>query len=494
MLHVIKKWPASKYAGGLFLLSSLLVITHHFYFFYGYFGYDDLHYAKLSYHLLEGKLDFSDHYSYRWPVLGLTALSYALFGVSDFATALPALLLSCGLLGLICWTLRRDVFALSVTLLCFFSVRWNVFYTDKLMPDLYVSFFLFVAWCAWQKLSAGDRYRQLWYSGCFTGGLLLAFLAKGTVILIVPLLLFLLVDDIRQRKVAKWKISFLMGPIMLIGYFLLTWHLAGHPLARFQAIDDNSYFNACSYGEMPMAATVERVTYGFFQLIREESLIVFLLFALGVKACTYWWKPSGAAQREVNFYCHTILLLFLSMNFMTISLSTYNPACLDIRHYLFAVPILSVSTGKILQTFRLSRWAKGGILLFALINLQPIVAHWQYARSLNYAATKADVQQVVQQFPDSSATIVANQVMINLIDFYRQYQPGAKLLPLAKYNAQTCQDRCFLVSNWYTSFHAGTTTEQGKQEILKTTGTTLIPRSAKGLRGVEIYQIGNSTE
>ena len=135
----------------MLLLSLIFLVIHHTHFFYGHFGYDDLHYAELAHELTKEKMDFTDHYSYRWPILVMTAISYQIFGISDFSSAIPAILISSGILFLMFGEFRKHPFAMLIAVLLFFMIRWNLFYTDKLMPDIFVSGFVFLAWISYTK-------------------------------------------------------------------------------------------------------------------------------------------------------------------------------------------------------------------------------------------------------------------------------------------------------------------------------------------------------
>ena len=180
-------------------LLALVFLIHHYWFFYGHFGYDDMHYARLSSDLLSGTWDLMDHYSHRVSVIGLTALSYSIFGINDFGSAFFPLCMSIGICMMICHVLyKRGLLMQVIGLSLYFGYQWNLFYSDKLMADIYVSFFMTTAYYGrWLVVSGGLKNR--------TGGVLFAvalfcsFLSKGTFILLLPLFLFLLIVDINNR-------------------------------------------------------------------------------------------------------------------------------------------------------------------------------------------------------------------------------------------------------------------------------------------------------
>jgi len=75
-----------KYLILLFFL--LILILFHKFGYIGHYCFDDMQYAKIAHDFLNGNIDYNDHYSYRLPTIVLTALSYSIFGISDFASSI----------------------------------------------------------------------------------------------------------------------------------------------------------------------------------------------------------------------------------------------------------------------------------------------------------------------------------------------------------------------------------------------------------------------
>jgi hypothetical protein len=135
----VKKYRGSSVWILLFFVSAL--ILHHILGYTGHYGYDDLEYARLAGNFTHGIIDFNNHYSYRLSLILLTALSYSLFGVSDFASSLPSLIITISILLLVFFTLKNygNLTLMAGLALTAFS-RWFIFYSDKLMPDIYLAF------------------------------------------------------------------------------------------------------------------------------------------------------------------------------------------------------------------------------------------------------------------------------------------------------------------------------------------------------------------
>jgi hypothetical protein len=444
-------------------MSIALLIINHSYFFYGYFGYDDMHYSKLSSWILDGRMDYSDHYSYRWTILGFTALSYAILGVTDFSTALPSLLISATILLTFYYRYLDDSFSLMIALLLFFSVKWLVFYTDKLMPDIYVSCFLFVAWCIYQ--SRNKNYSIRLQGILFAFSLFLAFLSKGTVIIIVPLLIFYFYSDLRKSDRVIWRWSLLTGGVLLIIYFATIYLMTGDIFARFSAIKSNEYFNSCSYNLMPVSQTWDRITHEFVQFVWRENLLVFLLIPIVSLIYAHINRFEEDRIRTINYYFWTIVILFLSMNFMTISMSSYNPGCLDVRHYLFMFPIMSASCVSILEILQLKRKFKSIVFILLLFGLIPTGRLMQYSKSIEYSIHKQDYISLSSDLSQKNIVIVSNQVMINLINFYSAFRKEDYLYTPKTLMPNYVLEESYLVSNWYSEFHASVALESLKNDL-----------------------------
>ncbi|MEM8584289.1 MAG: hypothetical protein AAGF87_08475 [Bacteroidota bacterium] len=437
------------------LVSIALFVINHVLFFGGYFGYDDMHYARLSYNLLHGEMDFADHYSYRWPVLGFTALSYALFGVSDFATALPSLLLSLGILFLVYWHFKHSVYLILLSILLCCSIKWHVFYSDKITPDIYVSFFLFLAWSVYTRFS-GDRFVFL-NSIIFASSLFLAFLSKGTVLLIIPLLAFYFFRDFRKGDLYKWKYSIPIGLALLVAYLLLCYALTGDPLARFHAISENSYFSSCSYDLLPRSELIHRISLGFIQLAWKESLLNFLIFAVLIWVYGRMTLNEEESKRKINMCFSSVVVLFLSLNFMTFSLTSYSPGCLDLRHYLFSVPIMSVCLVSMIRYLKISWFAKTIFLVAAILMLKPTIDHKVTSIPYDYPGTKQDLLVLADMLMDTEDVILSNTVFVNLLNYYSGFQLDNRLYTPDIFKLDRCGGKCYVLTNWYTEFFSGTT-------------------------------------
>ncbi len=445
----------------MILLGATILLLHFGYCFYGHFGFDDLHYARLSAALSRGHWDATDHYAYRLTLLLPTALSYRLFGVSDAASALPPLAMSLGILLVFHQRHGQRTSGLLLALLLYFSFRWNLFYADKLMPDIYVSGFAFIAWHIYTRKK---KLASWWWPMLFVGALFAAFNAKGTIILLLPLFsAYFFYDLWRRQHLVFWQRTSLLGCILFSSYFLLTKWGTGHFLARFRAIAAAAYSNTCSYAEQDMGVLLNRLGLGFGRLIYEEGLWIPLAIAL--PALLYFaWNRFGEAREQPPrgiplFPLLTIFLLYISANAMTISLTSYNPVCLDARHLLFVSPIAASCSASILEAFLQQlqrRWRPivyGLLLLLLSWAAYSNIALAQYSRSLGYASVKNELRQLLTDTDVQGRRLLSSPVLINLANYLDGF-PEQPTLDFYDIKQELAARGDLLLRNWYCDWHS----------------------------------------
>ncbi len=434
----------------------LFIILNHIYCFYGHFGFDDMQYAELAFLLNKGVFLVEDHFSYRFAITGFTAISYSLFGINDFASALPALLLSLGILTIF-FSLFKEykVQYLVNAILFYFLMKWNLFYSDKLMPDIYVSFFVFGAWYFYYRyIKNPNSFKPLVSALLFSLCLFGAFNSKGTVILSFPLWIAYCLFHFNKYK-SFWLNIFSVNIIIYLAYFLLTFVLTGNALSRFEAINANSYFNDCSYSLMGWEVMIQRLSIDFINFILDTKVFIYLVISI-LCSIFFYFKDH---LRETVFYMITIVILFLSINFSSISLSAYNPLCLDARHILFITPICSVCctfmlihvnkniTSNILTSFLL-----GALLLGSAYFVYPTYKQARASVKMEYKGVKKELQLLSETFEERTS-IYAAPSLCNLLKYYNGFQLSDKIhLTPIKSSGKTLinkTDNNVLLRNWY---------------------------------------------
>ena len=452
--------------GLLVVTAALLLVLHHLLFFYGYLGYDDLHYAELADALNRGQFDLANPFSYRVVPLALTALSYRIFGIVDTASSLPALLATGGILYGFYYVFRdRPPWMLALALLFYFGMKWNVFYSDKLMTDQFVSAFGFGAWVAyWRCRHAGNQCTTALLAAVC---LFLAFNSKGTLILLVPLFAtYCLYDLGRGRRWEHWATLAGALLLLLVGYFTLFYFRSGDPLVRFRAIEATHYLNACSFDQLGPEVLFDRLTRGFWFLLMDGGLLVHAVIAVGLLVVLAYQKQLRTAAA---FYPLTVVLCLLSINFMTISLTSYNPVCKDPRHILMFSPILSIcSVFSVRSLYRLLEWPTDWrllpILLLAVGLLYPTVKLVRYGPTLGYTGVSEALTRLVEQAP-RPAVFYGSEVTKNLANYTSDFRGPETGLHFRNLNElPSCPHPSgdttrYLLLNWYGDWHAQTDRE-----------------------------------
>lgn len=490
----------------ILLMYIVIVLLFHLFGYTGHFGFDDLHYAGLANDLLNGTVNFEDHYVYRFPLILFTSLFYSLFGISDFTSSLPALVITIAILITVFYNLRRQgtmalIIGLSLTTLS----NWFLFYSDKLMPDIFVA--LSVIWAlsiiASYRFKTGQT-RALPYAILLALSLLFGFMSKGTIVLVIPLLLYLVVTDfIQKRGMRFWIYSLISGLVLLALYLLVIWIVTGDVMKRFDAITNNSYLNLCSYDQQSIRILLKRILFKFFELTVYQSLatgFIFIIAALFQKSAGRYFKLDD----PFSFYLVSALILLLSSNFMTISLNGYAPMCLDPRHYLFLVPVASIPASKIIVDFIKTKQFAIQILilllsvtvvsfflqgntfwklyfplfaLFSIYYLTPTRRSTQklfvilftgillllplemvkYARQVDYRGQRAvAVEQVLERNRD--CFVITNEVQKRLLGYYSGFDKdqSRRFLSYDEFEADTTIDgKKLLFLNWYTRYLSG---------------------------------------
>ncbi len=460
-------------------LGALLLLLHHLLGWLGPFGYDDLQYALHAKALLAGQWDWTDQFAHRFAVLIPMAVSIALFGPGDLAMSLPALLASLALIWLVLDILRsQGWFAMAMGLLLVFGAKWMLFYSDKAMPDLWVALGLLGAFHQLHRQRFAKAGKANASALVFALWLTLAFLAKGTVLLFIPILLGVFISDVFQKRQLRfWRWFGLWFGILALVYLLTMQWIAGNALIRFEALASNSYLNACSYDQQPIKFLYRRVTIGWLEMAWSSVLLTAALALLPMLA-GHWPSKWLRAKDPLGFWGYSAALSLASANFMSISYKAYVPLCLDPRHYLWLLPLLGIpaamwfnrSIGEkkqlgwaLLFTCFLLWW--GGpdsdlawpyiwplfIALMARIFFQALPVKlvyltvvsaflwnqystdWHYARKINFRAQQQWAKEALVHTPPGSV-LVSNEVQARLFTYYG-YPPHSNWYSYAEWDS-----------------------------------------------------------
>jgi len=491
----------------IFIAFVLVAVFHHFFGYLGHYGFDDMEYAHAAARLAHGEFDAGNHYSFRLTLVGLTALSYKLFGINDWASALPPLIFFIGTLALVYRILKDESGSIFTIGLALFSFNnWTFFYSDKLMPDVAVTFFAFLfCYIIYSYKYLPRKMSELAFSFLAALALFLCFNSKETVVLLAPLVVWLMVTDLVQKRYGRFWLQFVgFSLLLLVGYLVVCQLIFGNAATRFNAIVANSYLNSCSYDQQPFSETLKRITFGLAKLfLTQDMLLGFLVVLLA-----FFFVPVRQllklADRKSFFIVSSVVLMF-SANFMSISVTSYIPMCPDPRHYLFIVPVVAVAAALILNDYlRVFRFRIGffvfvliafgfslflksvsgyhlylpvlvaiGCIVFVRnqIQVQRIFAilllvallfqsadMFIYARNVNYRKQKKIVQRELID-KNQPCVVITDEVQKRLGNYYSGFSPEATCRFINYAEADTFHFqknvKKLLLNNWYTRYLSG---------------------------------------
>jgi 4-amino-4-deoxy-L-arabinose transferase-like glycosyltransferase len=334
------------------IIHLLVIVLYHHLVYIGHYGYDDMEYAEAAVKLINGQSDFTNHFTHRLSIVVPAAISFLMIGINDLGAALPALVYSILIAILVAAFLwKRGPLTLSIGLSLTILPQWFLFYSDKLMPDMAVAFYVFAAFAAyWFGRKVKPPLTTI-LAVTFSLALLLGFLAKGTIVLVLPWIIAVFFMDMRRKRNSRfWLSAALSGAVLLALYFAATWIVTGSIGSRFTAIAGNAYLNDCSYDKLPIGFLLERISVGFWKMGIIYGLLPGMIFVVA-GFVNRRHKTDKTEQSLLSFSLTSAALFLLSANFMTISPLAYNPMCLDVRHYLFLFPILAVPSALVFERF-----------------------------------------------------------------------------------------------------------------------------------------------
>lgn len=329
----------------------LLMLTHVIFTFAGFYGNDDINYARYAADVAHNGISFSpalDQYQLRWITVYSTALFYWLFGINTFTSTLSSTI-SFALCGILLYKILRyekiSIYFLSMAL--FFFARSIIFYSHRLLPDPTMCLaVLWMYYCYRSYYLKKQRYFS--YGIQFSVALFLAILTKETIIIALPLfLIFFLKDIFKRQNLQFWKIVILFSLIFSFAYLSYFKITTGDFFYRYSVLLRKSYFNECSFDKLPFIFTLRRIGYELWKAMLLNG--DFLVLLPGIISVIYLKKIKPKVIEPIDIF--SFLVLLACSNFMTISASSYLPLCHSPRHFLFLFPFAAITGGPMLYAY-----------------------------------------------------------------------------------------------------------------------------------------------
>lgn len=329
------------------LATALSLLLRLFFAQDGHFGFDDMHYARLSAQVASGTFATThDHYTFRWPLILLNGAVFYLLGISDYTAAIVPITATLATAGMV-WRMGRHL-SLTARVFAVFMTAWSewiFFYSTKIMPDILILLAATAMLWLWYEGRHGALQKHPFGAGSgLAAAFFFGFLSKETLLLLAPFWAFVAAKEV-QNGVNKrfWSGAIGSGAVLFGLYFAWMYGATGHLGGRFRAIAENAYFNACSYDQLPVEHLFRRIGYELWRVFFETGVAAGIILLLASRRLS-----ASTPERQIQQTAWWWLLL---SNFMSISPTHYVPLCPDIRHYLFVVPPLALVSAHTIEDY-----------------------------------------------------------------------------------------------------------------------------------------------
>ena len=444
-----------------------IIIATHCFSYIGHYGFDDMLFAQLSADVLHGKFNWNEHFTYRFPTLFLTALSYYIFGITDFASALPSVVInSIGVLIVHVIVRKQGVFITVLVLSVYVQDCWTLFYMDKLMADSYLTVSVIITMYALHKHKFdGGEANPLRYAALFSAGIILGFLAKeDMILLVIPYTFLMIIDIVKKRNILFWKYASLFIILFLVVYLTSFYFINGNAFSRLKAIYSNEYLNNCSYSHQPIQYLINRLSIGFVEVLNVSTMLLCGVVVIGYLFSQQRFTLVLGANNSADLFISFFIVGLLAANFMSVSITSYSPMCPDIRHFMYLVPVGAIAFAPIVKehvllknsrifigsvgvvltvialyfkqepyytatlltallliifTFINSNYKyKKAMFLVGFITIQGIFSYtnYTYACKIKYRTQQQVLSKFVREHP--TANIISDEILANIIRYY----------------------------------------------------------------------------
>jgi hypothetical protein len=342
------------------------VIAFYFLAFEGLLMSDDFTYSYYGYQFLQGNLKpDNDIFIHRFGVFIPLSIIYFIFGINDITTTIWPLLAFL-LTGWLVYKYFPDsekssgIYALIFSMLSFYPL----FFSNKLFPDVIVSFFCIASAYIVSNRSEG---RSILFPLLFSICIFIGFLTKETIIYILPFYMLIVIHDlIKKKKYFFWCVASFSLLTFALLYFIIYKYYTGDFFYRFNVIQEGHYVSGHSYYDKPFIDMLKRITYEPLLFFISTEFIIPIVFALPV-IFSIKWKSLNELDNRDSYWTIFFIVLILMFWFGSTSYKFYNPISLNGRMYIITVPVLAILVGLSLPKIeRNLRWYLWFALCFAM--------------------------------------------------------------------------------------------------------------------------------
>lgn len=305
--------------------------------------WDDYTYVNFANQINQGGFEITNnHFTSRIGLLYPVAWTIELFGINELSITVFPMLCGLVILNILFWIGSRTGHWVGLLSGLLFLVDYHtITFITHLFPEIPIAVGVFGGLFCYDFVNRreGD-YRLL----ALLMSLLLfgAFLIKTSIFIVVPLFVYLFVNDFRRRRnKGFWYIS--LG--LLLFFFLIHgfWYkeLHGDFFYRFNNISDNHEPTVKTFFDKGNVDILKRLTYLPFLGFLRGGFFIPLGFAL--PAFFVLKRGDWRLDKPEKLWPVAAVLILTSWWFISTNWKYYSPMPVDTRHITFLIPILILS-------------------------------------------------------------------------------------------------------------------------------------------------------
>ena len=261
-------------------------------------------------------------------------------GIDAFTITLYPFLCGLVLLNLLMWYGKRTQVWVGLIGGLFLVCDYHVLhFTTHLFPEMPMALCLFIALLCYDVVNRKEGDHR--FLALLTAlSLFVAFLIKTTIILAIPLFLFLFFNDRirRGRNGSYWLITVACLTFFMVLNLFHYYEIKGDAFYRFNNISTNHEPTVKTFFDKPWQETLKRLTYLPFLGFLKGGF--FISFLLALPAIISLKKKDWRLEDPTKLWPVATFLLLASWWFMSTNWEYYSPMPTDTRHITFLIPLL----------------------------------------------------------------------------------------------------------------------------------------------------------
>ena len=306
--------------------------------------WDDFSYLNFAHQVNQGTFEVTtNHFTSRIALIYPVAQVIDLLGINEYSITVFPLVCSLIVLNVLFYMGRQTNIWIGMIggffLICDYH---TIIFSTHLFPEMPMMLYVLLAIGAYDMINrrVGDnRFLALITSS----SIFAAFLTKTTIFLLIPLFLYLFINDwfIRKRHRSYWLITASTLVFFVLLNFIYYYETTGDFFFRLNNISDNHEASVKTFFDKPAIEIVKRLTYLPLLGFTRGGFFIPLLFAL--PALFSIEKKSWRLDDQKMLWPISILLILVTWWFISTNWKYYSPMPLDTRHISFLIPLMIIA-------------------------------------------------------------------------------------------------------------------------------------------------------